>query len=84
MQFFCMFCSFGVNGLNHDVLTTRKKIYILGVEKDSFFCHSHLQKASITASSENMPDSLSSAYRRNYYIFKQNFLSAHIRKYTHY
>ena len=33
----------------------------------------HLQKAPITASSENVPDFLSSAYMRKYYhLFKQN------------
>ena len=38
----------------------------------------HLQMASITASSENVPDSQSTAYRRKYYhLFKQNFLSVH-------
>ena len=36
----------------------------------------HLQKASITAISENVPDSQSTAYRRKYQN-KQNFLSAH-------
>ena len=51
-----------------------------------FWCIVHLQKAPITASSENMPDSLSCAYRRKYYlniyfmyIFKPNILSGHIR-----
>ena len=40
-----------------------------------------LQKSPITASSENVPDSQYSAYRRKYYnIFKQNVLSAHNRK----
>ena len=49
----------------------------------------HLQKAPITASSENMPDSQSSAYQRKYsliyfiYIFKPNIVSAHNRKNTH-
>ena len=44
----------------------------------------HLQKAPITARSENMTDSQSSTYRRKYYhIFKQNVVSVHIRKNTH-
>ena len=43
---------------------------------DLFFCH--------CTSTENLPDSKSSAYRRKYYhLFKQNVLSAHIRKNTH-
>ena len=43
----------------------------------------YLQKAPITASSENMPESQYSAYRRKYYryhLFKQNVFSARIRK----
>ena len=52
---------------------------------DSFSVIAHLQKAPITASSESVPNSKSSAYRRNYYhLFTQNVLSAHIRKNTHY
>ena len=35
----------------------------------------HLQKAPITACSENVPDSQSSAYRRKcYHLFKENVL----------
>ena len=49
-----------------------------------FSAIAHLKKAPIKAISENVPDSKSSAYRRNYYHhFKQNVLSAHIRKNTH-
>ena len=41
----------------------------------------HLQKVHITAKSENMPDSQSSAYsRKHYHLFKQTVLGAHIRK----
>ena len=37
----------------------------------------HLQKSPITASSKNVPDSQSSAYRQKYYhLFIQNVLSA--------
>ena len=44
---------------------------------NSFICHSYLQKAPITASSENVPDSQSSAYRRKYYhLFTQKVLSS--------
>ena len=51
-----------------------KKRYVLSY---SFFCYCK----SIDDSSENMPDSRSSAYRRTYYhLFKPNILSAHIRK----
>ena len=47
-----------------------KKIYV---------AISHLQKAPITAGSENVPDSQSSAYRRKrYHLFKQNVFSVHI------
>ena len=39
----------------------------------------HLAKAPFTASSENMPDSKSAAYRVKYKdMFQQNVLSAHI------
>ena len=42
-------------------------------------------KSPITASSENVPDSQSSAYRRKcYHLFKQYILSAHVRKNRHY
>ena len=45
---------------------------------ESFFIL-HLQKAPITASSENVPYSQSSVDRRNYYdLFKENVLSGHI------
>ena len=45
----------------------------------------YLQQAPFTASSENVPDSQSSADRRKYYhLLKQNVLSVHIRKNTHY
>ena len=44
-----------------------------------FSASAHLQTAPITASSENVPDSQSSGYRRNYYLlFEQNVLIAHI------
>ena len=59
-----------------------KKIYVDGFVFSSI---AHLHKAPITASLENVPDSQSSAYRRKYYhLIKQNVLSAHIRKNTHY
>ena len=49
-----------------------KKIY---VDEFVFSAIGHLQKASITASS----DPQSSAYRRKYYcLFKQNVLSVHV------
>ena len=40
----------------------------------------HLQKALITASSENVTDSQSSAYMRKHNLFTQNVLSLHMRK----
>ena len=50
-----------------------------------FSAIAHIQKAPITASLENVPDTKSFACRRKYYhLFKQNVLSTHIRKYTHY
>ena len=57
----------------------KKKIY---VDRFIFLAmHMHPQNAPITASSENVPNSQSYAYRRKYYdLFKQNILSAHIRK----
>ena len=52
---------------------------------DSFYAIAHLQKAPIAASSENVPDSQSSAYmRKHYHPFKQNGLIAHMCKNTHY
>ena len=52
---------------------------------DGFAFCAHRQKAPITASSENVPDSQSSSYRRKHdHLFKQNVLSAHICKNTHY
>ena len=46
--------------------------------------HVHLQNALITASSENVPNSQSSAFRRKYYhLFKQNVLSARIQTNTY-
>ena len=45
----------------------------------------YIRQLSVTTSSENVPNSQSSTYRRKYYhLFKQNFLSGHIRKNTHY
>ena len=41
-----------------------KEIYV-----DDFFAIAHLQKAYITASSKNVPDSQSSAYRRKCLMF---------------
>ena len=50
-----------------------------------FYTIAHLQKASITPVSENLPDSQSSAYRRkHYHLFKQNVLSDDICKNTHF
>ena len=44
-----------------------------------FSASAHLQTAPITASSEYVPDSQSSGYRRNYYLlFEKNVLIAHI------
>ena len=44
-----------------------------------FSAIAHLQKAPITASSEIVPASQSSTYRRKYYhLFKQKVLSAYI------
>ena len=55
-----------------------KKIYV-----DGFV---HLQKASITASSENVPDAQSSACKQKYYhLFEQNVLiksACILKKYT--
>ena len=46
-----------------------------------FSAIAHIQKAPISASLKNVPDSYSSAYKRKYYhIFKQDVSSAHIRK----
>ena len=46
-----------------------------------FSAIAHLQKASIAACSVNVPDSKSSAYKRNYHnLFKQNVSSAHNEK----
>ena len=43
------------------------------------------QRAPITASLENVPDSETSAYRQKYYhLFTQSVLNAHIRKNSHY
>ena len=45
----------------------------------------HPQKAPITPSLEHVPDTQSSIHRQKYYhLFKQNVLSAHIRKNTLY
>ena len=50
-----------------------------------FSAIAHLQGPPINVSLENEPDSQSSFYRQTYYnLFKQNALSAHIRKNTHY
>ena len=49
-----------------------------------FSANANLQKAHITASSENVPDPKSSACRQKYYhLFKQNVLSAYIVKNMH-
>ena len=44
----------------------KEKIYVDGFGV-GFFAITHLQKAPITANSENVPDSQSSAYRRKYH-----------------
>ena len=52
---------------------------------DSFFWTSTEGPYYCTASSENVSDFLSYAYMRKYYhLFKQNVLSDHNRKITHY
>ena len=51
--------------------------------RDSFFCQCEYTEGTyaIIASSENVPDSQSCAYRRKYYhLFTQKVLNAHIRK----
>ena len=68
-----------LNGLNHEDSATciKWKIYIEGVKKwrknicwrIRFSAIAHLQKAPITASSEDVPDSWCSAHGRKYYFF---------------
>ena len=61
-----------------------KKMYNDGIVFLSLHIYRRKFKEPITSSSENVPDSQSSAYRLIYYqLFKQNVLSAHIRKNTH-
>ena len=53
--------------------------------KDLFICHCTFTEGNYLRRLENVAYSQSSAYKRKYHhLFKQNVLSAHIRKYAHY
>ena len=54
--------------------------------KDSLFCHCTSTEATYHRQfGKYAPDAQSFSYRRKYYhLFKQNVVSAHIRKNTHY
>ena len=49
----------------------------------SFFAITHLQRAPIIASSENVPEYRCSAYGRKYLIYNKNVSSTHFRKKIH-